>query len=201
MWTGFISKAVKRNVEKCGIKGDASTFSEQLSLSRAATLALFETICIGIIASTTLYTSNAPEPQILGVVGGLLIGGAQLFSLVTRRSMMGVSGSFEEVGNWFWKLLGRGGKTGYGNMVFASGVFGGAWVLAQLMPGLVQGPVAEVSPLLATVGGALMIVGARMAGGCTSGHGISGISLLSTSSIITIASCFAAGGVVASLVH
>lgn len=45
-------------------------------------------------------------------------------------------------------------------------------------------------------GGVLMAFGARMAGGCTSGHGISGTSQLSVSSWISVA-CFFVGGVVA----
>ena len=42
-------------------------------------------------------------------------------------------------------------------------------------------------------GGALMLIGARMAGGCTSGHGISGGLQLSVSSWIFFASFFATG--------
>lgn len=38
-----------------------------------------------------------------------------------------------------------------------------------------------------------MVFGARLAGGCTSGHGISGMSTLSISSIVTVASIFSGG--------
>ena len=38
-----------------------------------------------------------------------------------------------------------------------------------------------------------MLFGARMAGGCTSGHGISGFGLLYTNSIITVAFIFVGG--------
>lgn len=204
IWTGFLSKAVKSHNDKNGIKCDVATLNNQLGLSKPATIALFEAICIGIVVSTTLYTSKAPEPRILGFVGGLLIGSAQLLSIITRRSMMGISGSYEEIGKYFWWLVGGAdakAQPGYGNILFASGVAAGGWVLAQLMPEFVRGPVTEVSPALAATGGALMILGSRMAGGCTSGHGISGISLLSTSSIITIMSAFAAGGAVALSVY
>jgi uncharacterized membrane protein YedE/YeeE len=44
-------------------------------------------------------------------------------------------------------------------------------------------------------------VGSRMAGGCPSGHGISGMSLLSISSVVTIASAFGAGAVVATSLY
>lgn len=201
VWTGFLSKTIKDHNEKAGIKSEVSTLSEQVGLSKAATVTLFEAACIGFIASTTLYTLPASEPKVLGAVGGLFIGTAQLISLLTRRSMMGISGSYEEVGKYFWWLLGgadSNSRPGHGNIVFATGVLAGAWGLAQVAPELVAGPIAEVSPALATIGGALMIIGSRMAGGCTSGHGISGISLLSTSSVITIASTFAAGAAVVS---
>ncbi len=45
----------------------------------------------------------------------------------------------------------------------------------------------------AFLGGAIMLFGARMAGGCTSGHGISGGLQFSVSSWIFFASFFAAG--------
>jgi uncharacterized membrane protein YedE/YeeE len=198
-WTGFLSGAVKRR----GLKGSPSTFDKELGLSRAAATVLFEALCAGVVITTTAYASPAPEPETLGFVGGLLIGGAQLFSILTRRSMLGVSTSYEEAGDWFWWILKGGGgiAPGYKNIFFASGLVGGAYTLARLVPNLVEAPVMEVSPLFATVGGAIMVIGSRLAGGCTSGHGISGMSLLSTSSIVTIASTFAAGIVVASVVH
>jgi uncharacterized protein len=46
------------------------------------------------------------------------------------------------------------------------------------------------------LGGMLMAFGARLAGGCTSGHGISGTSQLSISSWISLI-CFFIGGVIA----
>lgn len=49
--------------------------------------------------------------------------------------------------------------------------------------------------LAATAGGAIMAFGARMAGGCTSGHGISGTLQLAVGSWIA-AACFFAGGVI-----
>jgi hypothetical protein len=50
----------------------------------------------------------------------------------------------------------------------------------------------------AFVGGLLMAFGARMAGGCTSGHGISGTMQLSVGSWIAVV-CFFAGGIATAL--
>ncbi len=48
--------------------------------------------------------------------------------------------------------------------------------------------------LVALIGGVLMAFGARLAGGCTSGHGISGALQLSVGSWIALI-CFFAGGI------
>jgi uncharacterized protein len=52
--------------------------------------------------------------------------------------------------------------------------------------------------LIAFAGGLLMAFGARVAGGCTSGHGISGALQLSVGSWIALA-CFFVGGVVTAM--
>jgi uncharacterized membrane protein YedE/YeeE len=53
--------------------------------------------------------------------------------------------------------------------------------------------------LCALVGGVVMAFGARMAGGCTSGHGITGTLQLAVSSWISVV-CFFIGGVAAATV-
>ena len=57
-------------------------------------------------------------------------------------------------------------------------------------------PVIRIAVALA--GGVLLGLGARWAGGCTSGHGISGSIQLSVASIIT-ACCFFTGGIATAL--
>ncbi len=53
----------------------------------------------------------------------------------------------------------------------------------------------------AFLGGIVAMVGARMAGGCPSGHGLSGIMQLTVSSFVALAMFFAAGVLVARLVY
>jgi hypothetical protein len=55
--------------------------------------------------------------------------------------------------------------------------------------------------LFAFVGGAIMAFGARMAGGCTSGHGISGTLQLSVGSWIALICFFISGVLVAMLMY
>ena len=53
--------------------------------------------------------------------------------------------------------------------------------------------------LVATLGGVLMAFGARLAGGCTSGHGISGAAQLNVGSWIALICFFTGGAIVANL--
>lgn len=202
LWTGFVGPYVARRRASKSLKAEVVSISSQLGLSRGATLVLLEVALGGVIAATVAYTPQLPGAVISGAVGGLLIGLTQLLSIVTRRSMMGISGSFEEAGNLFWATVkGDSKPKALPNMLFAASAALGAFVLAKAVPAFTYGTPFEVPPAMATLGGVLMVVGARLAGGCTSGHGISGISLLSTSSIVTIASTFAVGSVVAKLAY
>jgi uncharacterized membrane protein YedE/YeeE len=54
---------------------------------------------------------------------------------------------------------------------------------------------------LAFVGGFLLLLGARIADGCTSGHGISGLAQLSIGSTIAVAAMFVGGIVTASFLR
>ena len=73
-----------------------------------------------------------------------------------------------------------------------SGTFRIVWVPA--LWGSVFGNNAVLRIIVALAGGILLGFGARWAGGCTSGHGISGSIQLSLASMIT-AACFFAGGI------
>ncbi|KAH7160919.1 hypothetical protein EDB81DRAFT_839368 [Dactylonectria macrodidyma] len=202
---GIVAKIIKRQKERTGVKPHAVTLDEQLGISKGSTLLLFEAVALSVVAASVILTNGASDWTLFSAGSGLFLGLAQLFSILTRRSMLGVSTSFEEIGNHFWWLL-RGANpnawpSSRQNLVFATGAALGSWVLAQNFPSLAEGKVIETAPSLAITGGFLMAIGSRIAGGCTSGHGVSGLSLLSTSSFITIVSLFAAGGLVAPLVH
>lgn len=92
------------------------------------------------------------------------------------------------------------------------GVFVGAWLSAKLskdrtaqkVPPLWQwrfGPSVAKRFAAAFAGGALMMFGARMAQGCTSGHGISGTLQLAVSSWIFVVMIFASGVATAFLIY
>jgi uncharacterized membrane protein YedE/YeeE len=54
-------------------------------------------------------------------------------------------------------------------------------------------PEVAISNARALAGGVALTFGGRLGGGCTSGHGISGMSMLSISSFIAVASMFIGG--------
>ncbi|KAM4060398.1 sulfur transport domain-containing protein [Hirsutella rhossiliensis] len=204
-WNGILGGVVRRWRHEANVSPEPRAVHEQLRLSRTTTLLLLEAVCLAVMALTARHARPSANVKPTGAVAGLLIGFAQLVSVVTRRAMLGASGAFQEAGRLFLELAGGShlnAKFGrYQDLVFASSVAAGAWGTLQAVPALAAGPMLELPPLLATVGGVLMAIGAAMAGGCTSGHGISGMSLLSTSSFITIVSMFAAGAMVTPLVY
>ncbi|KAF5024725.1 hypothetical protein F66182_3209 [Fusarium sp. NRRL 66182] len=198
-YTGYVANAAKAQREKAGVKPETVTLDENLGISRDTTVVLFESVCLSVIAASVVYTTGT-DWTLFSAGSGLFIGTSQLFSLLTRRSMLGISGSYEEFGNHFWWLTrGASWPSSRQNTLFATGMAAGAWVITKIFPSLLAGADVEIEPngWLAGLGGFLMIVGSRVAGGCTSGHGISGLSLMSTSSLVTMSTAFAAGSLIA----
>ncbi|KAI5463785.1 hypothetical protein BGZ63DRAFT_413296 [Mariannaea sp. PMI_226] len=204
-FTGIISKAIKWQKEKTEVKPETTTLASQLGLSNTAVFLLFETLAISALAASVFLGKGSSQWTLFSAGSGLLIGFAQFVSILTRKSMLGVSTSYEEIGHHFWWLLRGADRNSFPssrqNMLFASGVAAGAWGIAHAAPELLSKHIIETEPGLAVAGGFLMVVGARVAGGCTSGHGISGLSLFSVSSLVTITTTFLAGGLLGPLLH
>ncbi|KAM0279093.1 hypothetical protein ACHAQH_004779 [Verticillium albo-atrum] len=195
-WTGLLSPIAARAASRAPAENPKLTLHERIGIPPAAVFTLFEAFC-----AVALYAANAASvpsryAAINPALGGLCIGLAQLFSMLVRKSMVGVSTAYEEAGkHFFWLTEGASGaRPGAKNLLFAAGVAAGARLLTTWDPTFKAG-VNDISvdPLLALAGGICLAVGSRLSGGCTSGHGISGMSMFSTSSFITIASMFGAG--------
>lgn len=121
-----------------------------------------------------------------------------------------------------WQSLGGGALIGLaagmlmavnGRVAGISGILGGllrpsrgdaswriAFVLGLLAAPMVWGvwsalqqPVVDASPLVLVVAGVLVGLGTRWAGGCTSGHGVCGLSRLSLRSLLATL-CFMGTG-------
>jgi len=97
-------------------------------------------------------------------------------------------------------------------MMFVVGIFGGAFVSSlfgrqlqfESVPPIWRERFGSSVPLRAAgavLGGVVAMFGARLAGGCPSGHGLSGLMQLSISGYLAMAGFFGAGVLVANLVY
>lgn len=126
-------------------------------------------------ASFTPWTSLA---------GGLLIGtGIALFALLAGR-VAGISGIIGGL------LLPVRGETGW-RVAFLAGLIGAPLAFALFMPLPAARVEADIPVLL--LAGLLVGVGTRYGSGCTSGHGICGLSRRSPRSVAATAAFMAAG--------
>jgi uncharacterized membrane protein YedE/YeeE len=98
---------------------------------------------------------------------------------------------FAPVIDWEWMLV-LGVVLGALISASISGDFKLVWLPSRWVSAF--GDSAGLRVIVAAIGGVLMGFGARWAGGCTSGHGISGSLQLSLSSWIAVI-CFFIGGV------
>jgi len=128
------------------------------------------------------------QDWIWGFAGGLMIGlAAALFLLVNGRIMgaSGILGGLVDRSGW---------STGAERAAFLAGLVLVPGVLALVFwPGLST----NLTPNLAVVvaGGLLVGIGTRLANGCTSGHGVCGISRLSLRGIVATVFYLLAGGI------
>lgn len=120
----------------------------------------------------------------MSLAGGLLIGtGVALFALLAGR-IAGISGI---VGGL---LRPKPGETGW-RIAFLAGLAGAPFAYALFMP-LPEVRVDAGVPVL-LLAGLLVGVGTRYGSGCTSGHGICGLSRRSPRSIAATAAFMATG--------
>jgi len=99
---------------------------------------------------------------------------------------------FKPVVDWEWMLV-FGVVIGSLVSSLTSGDFRWLWVPARWGTAFGTQPVVRI--IVALVGGVLLGFGARWAGGCTSGHGISGTLQLTVGSWVSTV-CFFIGGII-----
>jgi uncharacterized membrane protein YedE/YeeE len=200
LWTRM-SPYIRKDVPSNSATSASHTIYSKFNLSQNSVILAYEAACLGMI---TLATSLGPKGAYVPlhpVLGGLLIGGAQAASLMMTGSPLGVSTTYEEIGQSFWRMWDSlfGSKPvqtpppSTRAIKFALGILVGSYALLQSTASARVATNMQVPAVPAVLGGCIMVVGARLAGGCTSGHGITGMALLSISSIITVASMFAGG--------
>jgi uncharacterized protein len=124
---------------------------------------------------------------IWGLVGGLMIGCAAAMFLLVNGRIMGASGI----------VGGLVDRTGWHNWAERAAFVGGLVLVPMLMLPLFSAPVStHLTGNLGVViaAGLLVGLGARIANGCTSGHGVCGISRLSLRGIGATVFYLLAGG-------
>lgn len=129
---------------------------------------------------------------ISSIFGGALIGLSASMMLFFHGRIAGISG-----------IVGGGLVLPKGDMswrvIFVAGLVIGGFLVAMVAPNLIGD---AVTPAGATVlAGVLVGFGTRMGNGCTSGHGICGLSRLSSRSLFAVLSFMAVGFGTASILH
>lgn len=123
---------------------------------------------------------------IMGLLGGLLIGTAGAIMLLGNGKIMGASGIIGGL------VDGSGRSDRFDRILFLAGVV----LLPVVLMRFVGTPDTHVTGNLAVLvtAGLLVGLGTRIANGCTSGHGVCGISRLSLRGIVATVFYILAGG-------
>ena len=136
------------------------------------------------------WLSFTPIPSLLG---GMILGVAAALYVILHGRILGISGIVSgllhpKVGDWSWRLA------------FALGLLTSSF-LAALIFGIFPVIVVDASWLTVIVAGLLVGFGVQYGSGCTSGHGICGLSRLSPRSLVATLSFMTAGFLVVFIIR
>lgn len=120
-------------------------------------------------------------------LGGALIGLSASMLLLFNGRVAGISGIFAGL------LSPKPGEVAW-RLAFVAGLLVGGLVLSLVAPSLFVVSYDRTLPVLA-VAGLLVGLGVRLGGGCTSGHGVCGVTRLSVRSIVATVTFITAGAV------
>lgn len=125
------------------------------------------------------------QDWLMALYGGILIGIAAAVMLFFNGRIMGVSGIFNglfrfQKNDVFWRVS------------FILGMLIGGMVIYDVNPSVFDQP--DFKPVRLIFAGLLVGIGTAMSSGCTSGHGICGITRLSLRSLVATI-CFVGFGV------
>lgn len=128
---------------------------------------------------------------VLGLIGGLMIGSAAAVYLLVNGRIMGASGIIGGL------VDGTGRDSLTERIAFLAGLIA-VPALAAWIAGGADTHLTDNWAVIA-VAGLLVGLGTRLANGCTSGHGVCGISRLSLRGIVATVFYIGAGGLVMAL--
>lgn len=116
-----------------------------------------------------------PFTPILSMIGGLLIGVSTWLMIRWLGKIAGISGIVGQL--WSARYADRGWR-----FAFVAGLMVSPLIYAMAAP--LPAVVIATSPQMLVVAGLLVGFGSRLGSGCTSGHGVCGLSRLSLRSLV-----------------
>ena len=121
------------------------------------------------------------------LTGGVILGIASAIFILVNGRILGISGILggllpPKVGDTTWRIA------------FLLGFAAAPTVFHAVVPAqYITAPRIDATELMVVVAGLLVGIGTRYASGCTSGHGVCGLSRLSPRSLVATASFMGAG--------
>ena len=123
----------------------------------------------------------------VSLTGGIILGLASAIFILVNGRILGISGIVgglfpPKMGDTFWRIS------------FLLGFAAAPSVFHAVVPAqYITAPRIDATDLMVVIAGLLVGVGTRYASGCTSGHGVCGLSRLSPRSLVATASFMGAG--------
>ena len=123
----------------------------------------------------------------VSLTGGIILGIASAIFILVNGRILGISGIVgglfpPKMGDTFWRIS------------FLLGFAAAPSVFHAVVPAqYITAPRIDATDLMVVIAGLLVGVGTRYASGCTSGHGVCGLSRLSPRSLVATASFMGAG--------
>jgi len=134
--------------------------------------------------------SDMQSSWLYGLLGGAMIGIASATLLFTHGRIAGISGVTGS-------LLQSTTRDRSWRYAFLGGLVASGLIASMVSPSAIGESVRSLPIVI--VAGALVGFGTRLGSGCTSGHGICGLSRLSTRSIVAVITFIATGAITALL--
>ena len=120
------------------------------------------------------------------LTGGVLLGLASAAFILLNGRVLGISGILGGL------LVPRRSDASW-RVFFLMGLLLAPFTLSLLLPTLIQTPRIEAGNAAIVVAGLLVGLGTRYGSGCTSGHGVCGLSRLSPRSLVATLAFMASG--------
>jgi len=119
--------------------------------------------------------------------GGIILGVASALFILINGRVLGISGILggllpPKAGDTLWRIA------------FLAGMFAAPWIFNLIAPAdLITTPQIDADTIMLIIAGLLVGIGTRYGSGCTSGHGVCGLSRMSPRSLVATVSFMATG--------